>query len=56
MQTEWIERQRDNLFRVTLVAPSDDVDGVYREFAWGKDVPREQAERESLLIVESEAD
>ena len=66
MKTEWIERKRDNLLRVEVgeVEVAEKVDGkivrrmvpLVRDFAWGKDVSQEHAERESLLIVESEAD
>lgn len=55
MQTEWIERKRDNLLRVELSPADGETPAVVREFAWGKDVPQKQAEAESLLIIESEA-
>ena len=56
MKTEWIEGKHDNLLRVEVTPATDDAEADIRDFAWGKDVPQEQAERESLLIIESEAD
>lgn len=66
MKTEWIERKRDNLLIVRIGDRKviEEVDGkpvtrtepVFREFAWGKDVKQAAAERESLLIIEAEAE
>ena len=56
MKNTWTARKRDNLFCVELKAATQSAPAVVREFHWGKDVPRTQAERESLLIVKAEAE